>query len=67
MKNIRAFIIGAFIIILMGLACAVNTEAATVKYAKNVSDIDYYHSYILEAAEYPMSSTTKERRMGCNA
>ena len=28
MKNIKSLIIGAFIIILMGLACAVNTEAA---------------------------------------
>ena len=59
MKNIKSLIIGAFIIIILGLACAVNTEAATVKYAKNVSDIDHYHSYILEAAEYPKSSTKK--------
>ena len=59
MKNIKAFIIGAFIIIILGLACAVNTEAATVKYAKSVNDIDYYHSYVLEAAEYPKSSTKK--------
>ena len=59
MKNIKTLIITATIIILMGLACAVNTEAATVRYAKNVSDIDYYHSYILEAAEYPKSSTKK--------
>jgi hypothetical protein len=59
MKNIKSLIIGALIIIIMGLACAVNTEAATVKYAKNVSDIDHYHSYVLEAAEYPKSSTKK--------
>ena len=59
MKKITAIIIGAAIIIILGLACAVNTEAATVKYAKNVSDIDYYHSYVLEAAEYPKSSTKK--------
>ena len=59
MKNIRAFIIGAFIIILMGLACAVNTEAATVKYAKSVSDFNSSHRYVLEAAEYPMSQTKK--------
>ena len=59
MKNIKSFIIGAIIIIIMGLACAVNTEAATVKYAKNVSDFNYNHRYILEAAEFPKSSTTK--------
>ena len=59
MKNIRAFIIGAFIIILMGLACAVNTEAATVKYAKNISDFKPSGEYILEAAEYPLSQTKK--------
>lgn len=47
-------------IILIGLACAVNTEAATVKYAKNVSDFSYAHRYVLEAAEYPKSSTTKK-------
>lgn len=60
MKNIKSLIIGAIIIILMGLACAVNTEAATVKYAKNVSDFNYSHRYVLEAAEYPKSSTTKK-------
>jgi len=59
MKKITAIIIGTFIIILMGLACAVNTEAATVKYAKSVSDFNYNHRYILEAAEFPKSSTTK--------
>lgn len=59
MKKITAIIIGALIIIILGLACAVNTEAATVKYAKNVSEINYEHRYILEAAEFPMSQTTK--------
>ena len=59
MKKITAIIIGALAIIILGLACAVNTEAATVKYAKNVSEINYEHRYVLEAAEYPMSQTTK--------
>ena len=59
MKNITSLIIGAFIIILMGLVCAVNTEAATVKYAKSVSDFNSSHRYVLEAAEYPMSQTKK--------
>lgn len=58
MKNIKSLIIGALIII-FGLACAVNTEAATVKYAKSVSEIIPEGEYILEAAEYPMSQTTK--------
>ena len=60
MKNIKSLIIGAFIIIILGLACAVNTEAATVKYAKSVSDFNYNHRYVLEAVEYPKSSTTKK-------
>ena len=59
MRRIFIMTATALIIIILGLACAVNTEAATVKYAKNVSDIDYYHSYVLEAAEYPKSSTKK--------
>ena len=59
MKNIKSLIIGALIIIILGLACAVNTEAATVKYAKSVSDFNYTHRFVLEAAEYPKSSTTK--------
>ena len=59
MKKITAIIIGALVIIILGLACAVNTEAATVKYAKNVSDFNYSHRYVLEAAEYPMSQTKK--------
>jgi len=59
MKKFMTLIITATIIILMGLACAVNTEAATVKYAKSVSDFNYNHRYVLEAAEYPKSSTKK--------
>ena len=59
MKNIKTLIITATIIILMSLACAVNTEAATVKYAKSVSEIVPTGEYILEAAEYPMSQTKK--------
>ena len=59
MKNIRAFIIGAAIIILMSLACAVNTEAATGKYVKSISEIVPEGEYILEAVEFPKSSATK--------
>jgi hypothetical protein len=59
MKNIKTLIITATIIILMGLACAVNTEAATVRYAKSVSEIVPEGEYILEAAEYPLSQTKK--------
>lgn len=59
MKKLTSLIIGALIIIILGLACVVNTEAATVKYAKNVSDFNYNYRYVLEAAEYPMSSTKK--------
>ncbi len=59
MKKIITITITAIVIIIMGLACAVNTEAATVKYAKNVSDFNYNHRYVLEAAEYPKSSTKK--------
>lgn len=59
MKNIKTLIITATIIILMGLACAVNAEAATVKYAKSVSEIIPEGEYILEAAEYPLSQTKK--------
>ena len=59
MKKITAIIIGALAIIILGLACAVNTEAATVKYAKSVSDIKSTGEYILEAAEYPLSQTKK--------
>ena len=51
--------ITAIVIILMGLACAVNTEAATVRYAKSVSEIVPEGEYILEAAEYPLSQTKK--------
>lgn len=59
MKKITAIIIGSLIIIILGLACAVNTEAATVKYAKSVSDFSSAHRYVLEAAEFPMSQTKK--------
>ena len=59
MKKITAIIIGALAIIILGMACAVNTEAATVKYAKSVSDFNYNHRYVLEAVEYPKSQTTK--------
>ena len=59
MKKITAIIIGAAIIIILGLACAVNTEAATVRYAKSVSEIVPEGEYILEAAEYPLSQTKK--------
>ena len=59
MKKFMTITITATIIILMGLACAVNTEAATVKYAKSVSDFNYNHRYVLEAVEYPKSQTTK--------
>ena len=59
MKKFMTITITAIAIIIMGLACAVNTEAATVKYAKNVGDFNYNHRYVLEAAEYPKSSTTK--------
>lgn len=59
MKKITAIIIGALIIIILGLACAVNTEAATGGYVKNISDIVPEGKYILEAVEYPKSQTTK--------
>ena len=59
MKKVFIMTATALIIIILGLACAVNTEAATVKYAKSVSDFNYNHRYVLEAVEYPKSSTTK--------
>lgn len=59
MKKITTIIITAIVIIIMGLACAVNTEAATVKYVKDVSEIVPEGEYILEAVEYPKSKTTK--------
>ncbi len=59
MKKITAIIIGALIIIILGLACAVNTEAATGKYVKNISEIVPEGEYILEAVEFPKSSATK--------
>ena len=59
MKKFMTITITATIIILMGLACAVNTEAATNKYTKSISDFNYNHRYVLEAVEYPKSQTTK--------
>jgi hypothetical protein len=59
MKNIKSLIIGALIIIILGMACAVNTEAATGKYVKSISEIVPEGEYILEAVEFPKSSTTK--------
>ena len=59
MKKITAIIIGALIIIILGLACAVNTEAATGKYVKSISEIVPEGEYILEAVEFPKSSATK--------
>ena len=59
MKKFMTITITAIIIIIMGLACAVNTEAATIKYVKDVSEIVPEGEYILEAVEYPMSSTKK--------
>ena len=58
MKKFMTITITAIIIIL-GLACAVNTEAATVKYVKSISEIVPEGEYILEAVEYPKSQTTK--------
>ena len=59
MRKVFIMTATALAIIILGLACAVNTEAAMVKYAKNVSDIKSTGEYILEAAEYPKSSTKK--------
>ena len=59
MKNIKSLIIGALIIIILGLVCAVNTEAATNKYVKSISEIVPEGEYILEAVEFPKSSATK--------
>ena len=59
MRKVFIMTATALIIIILGLACAVSTEAATVKYAKNVSDFGSAHRYVLEAAEYPKSSTKK--------
>lgn len=58
MKTFVKTIIAMVAIIIFGLAFAQNTEAAP-RYAKNVSDFNYAHRYVLEAAEYPMSQTTK--------
>ena len=59
MKKFMTITITAIIIIIMGLACAVNTEAATNKYVKSISEIVPEGEYILEAVEFPKSSTTK--------
>lgn len=58
MKTFIKTIIAMAAIIILGLALAQNTEAAP-KYAKNVSDFNYNHTYVLEAADFPKSSTTK--------
>lgn len=58
MKTFVKTIIAMAAIIILGLALAQNTEAAP-KYAKNVSDFNYNHTYVLEAADFPKSSTTK--------
>lgn len=58
MKNIFATIATAIVIIILGLALAVNTQAAP-RYVKNVSDITMDHRYVLEAADFPKSSATK--------
>ena len=58
MKNIKSLIIGAFIIIILGLACAVNTEAATGKYVKSISEIVPEGEYILEAVKIVLDMET---------
>ena len=59
MRNIKLLIIGVVVIIIFGLACAVNTEAATGGYVKSISEIIPEGEYILEAVEYPKSQTKK--------
>ena len=59
MRRIFIMMATALIIILMGLACAVSTEAATGKYVKSISEIVPEGEYILEAVGFPKSSTTK--------
>ena len=59
MRRIFIMMATAIIIIIMGLACAVNTEAATGKYVKSISEIVPEGEYILEAVEYPKSQTKK--------
>ena len=58
MKTFVKTVIAMTAIIILGLALVQNTEAAP-KYAKNVSDFNYNHAYVLEAADFPKSSTTK--------
>ena len=59
MKKFTTITITAIVIIIMGLACAVNTEAATNKYVRSISEIVPEGEYILEAVEFPKSSATK--------
>ena len=59
MRRIFIMLATAIIIIIMGLACAMNTEAATNKYVKSISEIVPEGEYILEAVEYPKSQTKK--------
>ena len=59
MKKFMTITITAIIIIMLGLACAVNTEAATGKYVKSISEIVPDGEYILEAVEFPKSSAIK--------
>ena len=59
MKKFMTITITAIIIIILGLACAVNTEAATGKYVKSISEIVPEGEYILEAVEFPKSSAIK--------
>ena len=59
MRRIFIMMATAIIIIIMGLACAVNTEAATGGYVKSISEIVPEGEYILESVEFPKSQTTK--------
>ena len=59
MKKFMTITITAIIIIIMGLACAVNTEASTGKCVKSISEIVPDGEYILEAVEFPKSSAIK--------
>ena len=58
----RVFIVMAIVII--ALACAQNTEAATVKYAKSIKDIENAQYVILEAADYPGYVAAPDTRKG---
>ena len=48
----RVFIVITLVIVAM-MACTTRTEAATVKYAKSVADIQKGQYFVLEAADYP--------------